>query len=227
MTDMKKSKVENRILDVVSYDEYTAHPELYHNTSTGVEFNHNGKTVILPHRSTSYSEDRPGVYNCGSIDRFVFPNEENESEYTQEIIDFSDVDAIGKLTTKMDKVRDLEREILTSPDNIFTPTISENDSPEMRGLKEAVIAKHIDIDKYADRFGDNFPNDKRQFKKGNITLFMMKRMCDCLDMKAELTISDASPDVPNPIGKPIVIDITSGDIDSDMESEEGPNGELY
>ena len=34
---------------------------------------------------------------------------------------------------------------------------------------EAVISKNIDIDKYADRFGDNFPNDKRQFKREDIT----------------------------------------------------------
>lgn len=219
MNDMKKSRVENKILDVVSYEEYNAHPELYHNTDTGVEFEHDGKTVVLPHRSTSYNPDRPGVYDCGAIDRFVFPDENNEEEYTQDIIDFSDVNGIGKLTEKMDMVRDLERDILTSPDNIFVPTISENDSPEMKGLKEAVIAKHIDLDKYAERFGDNFPNDKRQFKKGNITLFMLKRMCDCLDMKATITIEDSGPNVPNPIGRPIVVDLTSGDIIPDEENE--------
>ena len=209
--EMRKSKVENRILEVVSYDEYTKHPELYANTGTGVEFDYQGTKYILPHRNTVYSEDRPGVYNCGAINRFVIPNEENKSNYTNEIIDLSDVNNISELTKKMDLVRDMEREILTTPDNIFVPIISNRDSPEMRGLKEAVIAKSIDLDKYADRFGDNYPNDKRQFKRDDITLFMFKRMCKCLDMKAQLIIEDSSFDVPNPIGKPIVIDIIGSD----------------
>ena len=206
--EMKKSKVEGRILDVVSVDDYTGHPDLYANTNTGVQINYNGTDYVLPHRATQYSEDRPGIYKDGCIYQFVLPDEEHTEDYTHEIIDFSDVENIAQLSTKMDTVRDIEREILTSPDSIFTPIVSDSDSPEMKGLKQAVIAKHIDLDKYADRFGDNYPNDKRQFKKSSITLFMMKRMCDCLDMKAKLVIEDTEPDVPNPIGHPIVIDLT-------------------
>lgn len=208
---MKKSKVEGRILEVVSYDEYTEHPDLYQNNGTGVEFEKDGKTYVLPHRSTSYIDDRPGIYKSGCINRFVFPTKEREEAYTQEIIDLSDVENISQLAQKIEQVRDIEREILTTPDNIYMPNITDKDTPIMRGLKEAVIAKNIDIDKYADRFGDNFPNDKRQFKREDITLFMFERMCDKLDMKAQLTISDKNPNVPNPIGRSIVIDLINDD----------------
>lgn len=112
---------------------------------------------------------------------------------------------------KTSRVRNIEREILTSPDSIFTPVISDSDTPVMRGLKESVIAKQIDLDKYSERFGDNYPNDKRQFKKDSITLFMFERMCDCLDLSAKIIIEDKSPDVPNPMGKKIEIDITGVD----------------
>ena len=210
---MKKSKVEGKILDVVSYDEYTSNPELYANSCTGVELERDGKNYVLPHRSTLYSADRPGIYNMGAINKFVFPNKDNEENYTQEIIDLSDAENISQLVSKMDKVRDIEREILTSPDNIFQPVITEKDSQIMRGLKEAVISKNIDIDKYSDRFGDNFPNDKRQFKRPEITLFMFERMCEKLDMKAQLIITDKNPDVPNPMGKTIVVDLISDDED--------------
>lgn len=208
--DMKKAKVENRILEVTSYEEYTEHPELYANTGTAVQFSHNGEDYVLPHRNTVYSPDRPGVYACGPINMFVLPTEENKEDYTSEVIDLSDVENIAELTKKMDLLKDMERDILTSPDNIFTPVVSETDSPIMRGLKEAVIAKHIDLDKYSDRFGDNFPNDKRQFKRDDMTLFMFNRMCQNLDIKAQLIIEDSNYDVPNPIGRQIVIDLVGG-----------------
>ncbi len=208
---VRKSLVENRILEVVNYDEYSEHPDLYANTGTGVELERDGKTYVLPHRSTNYDENRVGIYDCGAINRFVFPGSEQEDMYTGEIIDFGDAKNISELTKKIEKVKDLERDILTSPDNIFIPPISESDSPVMKGLKQAIIAKNIDLDKYADRFGDNYPNDKRQFKKNDMTLFMFERMCDNLDMKAQIIIEDKSPTVPNPIGKKIVVEFVGGD----------------
>lgn len=209
----KKSKVDDRLMDVVSIDEYLEHPELYANNGTGVEMSKDGQTYVLPHRSGQYSEDRAGVYDCGPIVKFVYPCEKDIEKYTNPIIDLANVKSIGELIEKEGLIRDIERELLTSPDSIFTPVINDTDSPVMRGLKEAVIAKNIDLDKYSDRFGDNYPNDKRQFKRDSITLFMFERMCDCLDMKARIIIEDKNPDVPNPIGKSISIDITGCDED--------------
>ena len=58
-----------------------------------------------------------------------------------------------------EKLKTLEREILTSPDkNLTIPEISELDSPAMKGLKKAITAKSINLDKYADRFGDSSYN---------------------------------------------------------------------
>lgn len=209
---MKKAKVENRMLAVTSYEEYGLHPELYANTGTGVQVERDGVQYILPHRNTAYSPDKPGVYDCGNaISMFTFPTEEQRSEYTGEVIDLADVQNISELTRKMDLLKDMERDILTTPDNIFTPVISESDSSIMKGLKEALIAKNIDLDKYADRFGDNYPNDKRQFKREDITLFMFSRMCQNLDMNARLIIEDSSFDVPNPIGRQIVVNLVGGD----------------
>ena len=85
----------------------------------------------------------------------------------------------------------------------------------MKGMKEAVIAKNIDLDKYEHRFGSNYNNDKRLFNKNNISLPMIKRLSKALDMKATLILEDASPDVPNPIGKKIVIDVIGNDEDGE------------
>ena len=97
---------------------------------------------------------------------------------------------------------------MTSPDNITVPNISSLDSPEMRGLKEAIIAKHIDFDKYSDRFGSNFANDKRILKTNSITQKMLKRILRNIDVKATLILEDTSPNVANTMGKKIEIDIT-------------------
>lgn len=207
----KKAKVEDRLLDAVTMDEYTEHPELYANTGTAVEIHQNEKTYLLPHRNGNYVTDRPGVYDCGAIVKYNLPQQGDEEKYTGEIINLADVESIGELIEKTSRVRNIEREILTSPDSIFTPVISDSDTPVMRGLKESVIAKQIDLDKYSERFGDNYPNDKRQFKKDSITLFMFERMCNCLDLSAKIIIEDKSPDVPNPMGKKIEIDITGVD----------------
>ena len=71
-----------------------------------------------------------------------------------------------------------------------------------------IDVQNIDIDKYADRFGENFPNDKRKMKDDKITLFLLKRMAECLDMNVDLIISDKNPNVPNPIGMPIKVSLT-------------------
>ena len=88
----------------------------------------------------------------------------------------------------------------------------------MVGLKEAVIAKNIDLDKYEQRFGVNYNNDKRLFNRNTITMSKLKTMFDVLDMKATLIIEDKSEEVPNPMGKKIIVDLTTN---NSAEGEEG------
>ena len=209
--DLKKANIEGKLSDVITLEQLQDYRDLYNTGPVAIEVKRedNGETYILPYRSASQKMDKSGVYPVsvkGGIDLIMYPTK-HKSDYQPEVIDFSNNENIREYYNKIDKVRDIERDILTSPDNVFTPHTSESDSPEMRGLKEAIKAKHIDIDKYADRFGENFPNDKRKMKDDKITLFLLKRMCECLDMKAELIISDANPDVPNPIGHSIHIAI--------------------
>ena len=80
----------------------------------------------------------------------------------------------------------------------------------MKALKNAVLDKHIDLDKYEPRFGSNYNNDKRLFNKSTISLIMLKRVCEALDRDATLTLSDKSDDVPNPIGRTIQVKLTGG-----------------
>ena len=159
------------------------------------------------------TSDLPGLYaQTNAITIFKDPSEEEKEVYsTENIIDFGNATSLKEIIMKQNKLKNAERTILTTPENIFVPVIRDDDSPEMVGLKEAVIAKEIDIDKYQARFGSNYSNDKRLFNDKSITLSKLKTMFKALDMKGTLIIEDLNDDIPNPIGKKIVIDLLGGD----------------
>ena len=104
-------------------------------------------------------------------------------------------------------------------ENIYRPPLLPTDTPAMRGLKEAMIAKNFDLDMYQDRFGVNYPNDKRQMNKDDITLKMLRRMASKTDIEVTITYRDKSPDVPNPIGREITVNITGDNNNSGDEDE--------
>ena len=213
--NFKKQTINGKLYNVIEAENFMKNKELYDNSQTAIEVKINNIDYVLPIRNSKV-DDRPGVYSDGCVHFFNVPDVEDEElfkEYSSDnMIDFSNCSSIAEIMEKQEILRDEEKEILANPDNIFIPNISDKDSPAMRGLKQAIIAKHIDIDKYQDRFGkENFPNDKRKLKDTDITMFMMNRMNKALDIKATLILEDKHPDVPNPIGKKISIDLTGYD----------------
>lgn len=204
INNYKKAKVDGRVTTVVSPQEVLNSP-LYQDKFTSVEVN----DMLLPVKK-SYDPTTPGFYlmNGNKLGRIIYPSDEEREEYSSEnAIDFSNVQNMRELISKQEEVKRLESEVLSNSDNLFKPIPKENDSPEMKALKEAICSKNIDIDAYSDRFLDNFNNDKRLLKGSSITISKMKSICDKLDMKVTLTISDASQNIPNPIGKSISVDI--------------------
>ena len=125
-------------------------------------------------------------------------------------IDMRQRRSIGAYIDGVGEIEKSETDIITSPDNIFQPKPGDNDTPAMAALKQAVCEKHIDIDKYDMRFGANFNNDKRLFNKDSISLPMLVRLCNGLDIKATLTLEDEAEDTPNPIGRKITAELTGG-----------------
>lgn len=204
LNNYKKAKVNGRVTTVVTPEEALNDP-LYQDKFSSVEINE----VILPVKK-SYDPTSPGFYilNNGRIGKIIYPSDEDMDEYSSDnAIDFSNVQNMRELIQKQEEVKRIESEVLSNSDNLFKPIPKENDTPEMKALKEAICMKNIDIDMYADRFLDNFNNDKRLLKGSSITISKMKSICDKLDMKVTLTLSDASPNIPNPIGKSISVDI--------------------
>lgn len=195
------------MLNVVSYEDYAAHPEMWSNNMTAVDVTVGDDRYVMPFRSSM--DDRPGIYNAGIIDIIKRPTENIDEYSVDNVIDLAS-SSMSELIMKQKQLRNIENEILTSPDNIFRPIVGENDTPEMALLKSAVISKKIDIDKYAPRLGDNYNNDKRAFKQSTITLTKMIRLADALDIEVEITMRDKSEDIANPIGTSMSAIITGG-----------------
>ena len=215
--DSRQINIDSRLYGVTTYEEFDAHPDLYNNYFTAVQSNMaDGRDLVLPVRSP-LDGNKPGLYREGPIFRWVTPPEDNIQYDASNIVDLNNSKTMDELLDKQTQIRDIEREILTSPDSITVPNISSLDTPLMRALKEAVKAKNIDINKYEERFGSNFANDKRSLRQNSVTAKMFVRMAKNLDMAAKVIIYDKSPDVPNPIGHTIEVDLIDGENSEDGE----------
>lgn len=196
------------LFDVVPIDEYVNNPGSYLPKSTAIDF---GQDLILP--VINEADRGPGIIIKNNDSPFAYvktPTGYDYSKYQRDnMIDFTSSQDMSSFMEKQSLLYKLEKDILSNPDNIFTPAPDTDDAPAMKILKEAVIDKHIDLDKYEPRFGSNYANDKRLFNKQNISLPMLVRVCNALDIKATLTLEDQSEEVANPIGRSISIEITS------------------
>lgn len=207
----KKGKINGSMYDVVNFDQYQNNKALYDNKFTAIEED----GLLYP---ITNNKKTPGYYhNEGDLfGQFIEPDQTQLYEYSNEnIIDFNSVSSMKEIVEKSIALRDMEKEILCSSDNKFKPVIDEKDDLEMRALKEAIIAKNIDLDSYEHRFGPNYNNDKRLFKKNSMSLRKMKTFGNALDMRITLTIQDKNNNVANPIGRVITVDITGGDDDEE------------
>lgn len=197
-----------QMYDLMNYEDFAKQSEYLSKTAV-IEFIGEDK-VVLPFRGKyNGTSSLPGVYNAGIIDFVILPDEKNKSDYTPtKIVELSNQNSMKDILERKDTISRLDEPWITSPDNITQFAISDDDRAEMKCLKMALNKKQIDIDKYSSRFGDNFPNDKRQMKNNGATLNIIKRFCENMDMEALLTLRDKNPNVPNPMGTEITVSLT-------------------
>jgi hypothetical protein len=197
--------IDGKIYDVVTDTEYRNNSNMYNASETCIVMG----DYILPVRSSRDSTNMVGYYPGQFIDRFVMPSCEQKNIYsTDNIVDFKNVANISDMIAAQEKLNMQQNEFLVSSDNIFKPNIDPiNDQPLAIALKQAVIDKNIDINKYAHRFGPDFNNDRRKFGQSSISINKFTSIASKLDLKATIIIEDANPNVPNPMGHKIVVDL--------------------
>lgn len=216
---IRKAKICDALYDIIDYEEYIANKAVY-STYVGriaVDY-HDG--YVYPLRTVT--DIRPGCYNFGGVIMMKPPFGNEAALYSAaNIINFSDAKNLREVIEAQDKFNRAERSILTSIDSITIPEIKDSDTPAMKALKEAILLKHIDLDKYDYRFGiENYPNDKRLLKRDSITLPKLVTYAEALDIALTLTLADKSADVPNPIGKTITVQLNGNPNDAVNSEEE-------
>ena len=201
---MKKALINNRLYDVVTMDEYTDNQDLYHPRFTAIE----AHDQVLPIKNRNDSD--VGIYyqNNGVVCEVKKPEPDDHIYDSSNIIDYSDCKTVKDVINKDNLVRDIENEILTTKDNIFSLNIGPDDTPEMKAVKEAINLKQVDIKQYENRF-DQFQNDIRLLKGKSITLGKLISTCDNFDISAELILKDRDG-CANPMNSEIRINLTEG-----------------
>lgn len=205
-------------MNVFSVDTFTDNKEeVLNDPNSAIEVQIDGKNYALPIKEGSTQMDKPGVYINNGYNFIKYPSEKDRQKFEltdENSVDFSSPENMAQFMTACDKMHDLENQMLeTTGENgeiIYKPAMKDSDSPEMRALKQCIVEKHIDLDKYSSRFGPNFPNDKRKLKDDNITSFLLKRFCENLDIEVDMVFRDRSEDVPNPMNKTISINMVPG-----------------
>mgnify|MGYP006873115240 CR=1 FL=1 len=233
--NITKAAVNGQVYDVVDYEDFCNNHNMYLDRSdVAIPVNFKDNEILLPYRGEYPKSGKtpitPGVYNAGVVDFVVDPDEAFISRYTpKNVITLSNSDNIKDLIKAGEEARKLDEAFITTPDSITNIPVKDNDSPEMKCLKMALNAKHIDLDKYAGRFGNNYPNDKRQLKNNTATLNIIKRYCENMDMEAILILRDKNPEVPNPMGREIAVSLIE-DENNIMEEPmiyDGPDVVIY
>jgi hypothetical protein len=213
-----KAKICDTLYDVISYDELVANKDVYLGYIGRVAVDPNDG-IIYPLRNPT--DIRPGCYVMGGIIILKPPYGADAAFYnSSNVINFSQAKNYKEIIEAQDKLNKAERSILTTIDSVTLPEIGDNDTPAMKALKQAIINKHIDLDKYDYRFGaENYPNDKRLLKRNSITLPKLMTYANALDIAVTLTLEDKSGDVPNPMGGPIVAQLNGKNESYDSEGD--------
>lgn len=203
---MKKIEIDGRLYNnVVDIDEYTDHTDLYNPKFTAIE----RPECVLPIKNRT-TDVGPGIYYQAGAMVALVEKPNNMAEYNSDrIINFNNSKSISEVFEKQKIIRDIQDEIMTTSDNILCLKIGNDDTPEMKALKNAINSKRIDTKQYENRF-DQFQNDMRLLKGKSITLGKLISISNALDISVDLTLRDKDEDVPNPMNQTIMIDLTEG-----------------
>lgn len=209
-----KAFIDGRIYDVIDQKDFGF--VSYYGDALAV----NVGNYILPVRNSSQIT-KPGIYFNGVFYTLVMPRDELEAlDYsTIHLAYFVSASTFKDVVAAKEKLEKDEFNHLVSSTNIFTPVIDPvNDKALILGLKMAVTDKQCDINRYAEKFGPDFNNDRRKFNGNDITAAKYASISNNLDIRTTLIIEDMHPGVANPMGKRIILTwVGDGEHDSMYE----------
>lgn len=209
----KITRIEKKMYDVVTVDEYLENSNLYNASSTAIEVPE--LNSVLPIKSKLDVMNETGICPSRSVN-IINTNHLTDEYNSSNVIDLNSKN-MKEVLMKTQAIKSLETEILLSSDNIYKAKIEETDSVALRALKEAIDKKQCDPDSYSQRFGPNYNNDIRLIKKSKrdgknkISLDKLVSIADNMDIRVTLSLEDKNPNVPNPMNDKITVVLTEGE----------------
>lgn len=202
MKPLNKAFIKGKIYDVFEMCQFGR--QEYIGDSLAI---HVSNYILPVHYYKENTDNEPGVYVNGLYYRIIEPRTEEELEIYSDshLAYFGTASTFQDVLEAKEKIFQDEYNHLISNDEIFTPNIDQaNDTALMFAVKSAIIAKHCNINNYAERFGSDFNNDKRKFNGTSITAGKAESILSNTDVRVTLVVQDMNPNVANPIGKPLV-----------------------
>ena len=207
--------MDNRLQNMVNIPQYVKSPAAYEPNKTVID---NGDNTMLPLiTKAAYQKGDVGIYidTNSFVHPFNAPPAELASMYDIEqnknkIIDFSDCSNYHDIIAKQKAIKDVRSELMTNADHVSYYPIGDNDTKLMAGLKESINSKQCDINCYEPNFDGNFLNDIRILNGESITDKKTIKFGNAMDIKITVRFEDKSPDVPNPMGKVVEVELTGG-----------------
>ena len=208
--DFKKIVIDGKNMSVVSMDEFN---RMYKNksldTDIAVEFNDD---YVLPY--SKHIKATPCAIPRDLCVRGVLPTtEEDKEKYSvKRVVNFSSASSFKDVLNNVYKIKEEKNAGLTIVNDCLHLDIYEEDTPELKIIKQAINDKHIDPDSYKNKFpsSSDFNNDMRALKSASnhsISFFKAKRILNSFDIDGEFIIRDKK-DAVNPIGKEYSIKLT-------------------
>jgi hypothetical protein len=217
MMELRKMNINSQYYDVISYEDYAHNKDIYDPKHTAImDTTYNVALPILP----KLDDTSVGIRTEGTLVSLVkYPETaEDKRKYSLDnMIDMSNPRSYKEAIETSQKLKDVEREILLTVDNVTHPVVGSKDTPAMQGLKEAVSSKECDINSYSHRFGPNFANDKRILADNDVSIKKLIKYGNSMDIKISITFEDKDENVPNPIGKKITKVITGENVSGGYE----------
>ena len=202
---MRRITIGNQMYDVITPQQYLENKDSYLNESLLAIQESDGN--VYPLKRGKILND-VGWYDRGGYGRVVKPSEQKKEKYSENnIIDFNNAKDIHEIIEMNEVYNNMEREILVTPDNLYKPKHTETESGLSYAVKESMIAKNFDINKYQSKWNPKsaFNNDKKEINKDDISIKKAIRIWNNTDIVATLTLKDKNPNVPNPMGREITV----------------------
>lgn len=208
--DFKKIVIDGKNMSVVSMDEFN---KMYKNksldTDIAVEFN---SEYVLPY--SKHIKTTPCAIPGDLCVRGVLPTtkEDKEKYSVKRVVNFSSASSFKDVLNNVYKIKEEKNAGLTIVNDCLHLDIYDEDTPELRIIKQAINDKHIDPDSYKNKFpsSSDFNNDMRALKSASnhsISFFKAKRILNSFDIDGEFIIRDKK-DAVNPIGREYSIKLT-------------------